>query len=101
MENQNEIMVQPEIENRIHTIRNAQVMLDSHLAELYNVEAKQLNRAVKRNLERFPVIYRFQLTEQEFENLRCQFGTSCKDLGIRYFAHITIEDKSTITGLID
>jgi phage regulator Rha-like protein len=92
MENQNGIVVQPEIENRIYTIRNVQVMLDSHLAELYNVEAKQLNRAVKRNLERFPVTYHFQLTAQEFENLRCQIGTSSFEHGgRRYLPYVFTE----------
>ncbi len=51
-------------------------MLDEDLAELYQVETKNLNKAVKRNLERFPDKFRFQLTREEFENLKFQFGTS-------------------------
>ena len=51
-------------------------MLDSNLAELYDVPTKQLNRAVKRNLDRFPEDFMFQLTKKEVENLRCQNGTS-------------------------
>lgn len=64
------------IERRILLIRGQKVMLDSHLAELYGVETKFLNRAVKRNLERFPEDFMFQLTPAEAEALRCHFGTS-------------------------
>lgn len=60
----------------IHTLRGVQVMLDSDLAHIYQVETKMFNRAVKRNIERFPDSFRFQLTKEEYENLRCQFGTS-------------------------
>ncbi len=51
-------------------------MLDADLAELYGVETKALNRALRRNLERFPNDFVFQLTESEFKDLRFQFGTS-------------------------
>ena len=61
--------------NRIFTVRKKQVMLDSHLAELYGIETKYLNRAVKRNPVRFPESFMFQLTKEEFENLRFQIGT--------------------------
>lgn len=64
-----------EIESRIFTIRGIQVMLDSHLAEMYQVENKVFNRAVKRNIERFPDSFRFQITGSEYENLRFQIGT--------------------------
>jgi len=64
------------IKNRIYTIRNVQVMLDNDLAELYNVPVKALNRAVKRNIERFPSNFMFQLTEKEYQDLKYQFGTS-------------------------
>lgn len=76
MGNKLSIVVQKEIENRIFTIRGVQVMIDSHLAELYGVETKQLNQAVKRNHDRFPDSFRFQLTEYEAENLRLQIATS-------------------------
>ncbi len=56
------------IQNRIYTIRGLQVMLDSDLAELYGVETKQLNRAVKRNIERFPEKFRFQINRNEFNS---------------------------------
>ena len=57
------------IENRILTIRNCQVLIDKDLAELYGVETKVLNQAVKRNIERFPPDFRFQLTKEEFREL--------------------------------
>ena len=72
-----------EITNLIYTIRGKQVMLDSDLASLYQVETKNLNKAVKRNIERFPVSFCFQLTEEEVENLRFQFGTSSFQLPLR------------------
>lgn len=65
-----------DIKSKIHTIRDKQVMLDRDLAALYGVETKNLNRAVKRNIERFPKRYMFQLTKEEYENLRFQIGTS-------------------------
>ena len=52
------------------------MLLDSDLAELYGVETKALNRAVQRNLGRFPSDFMFQLTDEEFDALRCQIGTS-------------------------
>ena len=64
------------IKNLIYVIRGQQVILDSDLAMLYQVETKALNRAMKRNEARFPEDFCFQLTEMEYENLRCQIGTS-------------------------
>ena len=65
------------IKNKIYSIRGYQVMLDSDLAELYCVETKVLNQAVKRNKERFPDHYRFQLRENEKNEL----VTNCDRLG--------------------
>ena len=65
-----------DIEKLIYEIRGVPVMLDSDLANLYEVETKQLNRQVKRNIERFDEDFMFQLTDLEYQNLRCQFGTS-------------------------
>lgn len=62
--------------NKIYVIRGHKVMLDSDLAELYQVETKQLKRQVKRNIERFPKDFMFELTETEFTNLRSQNGTT-------------------------
>jgi len=64
------------IESKIYSIRNQKVMLDQDLSELYGVETKLLNRAVKRNIDRFPADFIFQLTKKEFDNLRFYFGTS-------------------------
>ena len=67
-----------QIENLIYEIRGKQVMLDSDLARLYNClnGTKTINQAVKRNIERFPNDFYFQLTKDEFDNLKSQFGTS-------------------------
>ena len=64
------------VEHRIHTIRSHKVMLDWDLAFLYGVQTKTLNRAVKRNRDRFPQDFMFRLTRDELENLRFQNGTS-------------------------
>lgn len=69
-------ITRPSIEKRIYVIRDKQVMLDSDLAVLYQVETGALNRAVKRNISRFPEDFRFQLTKEEYQNLRCQTGIS-------------------------
>lgn len=74
------------IENKIYQIRGVQVMLDSDLAELYQTETKVINRAVKRNENRFPTEFMFQLTEQEWQNLRFQSGTSSEKHGGRRYA---------------
>ncbi len=64
------------IERKIHIVREQKVMLDSDLAALYGVETRVLNQAVKRNLQRFPEDFMFQITKEEFENLKSQFVTS-------------------------
>ena len=64
------------VESKIFLIRDKQVMVDRDLAELYGVETKVINQAVKRNLERFPEEFRFQLTSEEYDFLRSQFATS-------------------------
>lgn len=69
------------IKDRIYSIRGVQVLLDEDLAELYNVETKVLNQAVKRNIERFPEQFMFQLTKNEFQNLRSQIVTLKKERG--------------------
>jgi hypothetical protein len=73
----NEIIIPDEIiSSKIYLIREQKVMLDKDLAELYAVETKQLKRQVRRNMERFPEDFMFELSQQEFEILRSQFGTS-------------------------
>jgi len=66
------IINEQQIQNKIFTIRDQQVMLDSDLAELYQVETRVLNQAVKRNIKRFPKEFMFQLTKNEYENLNNQ-----------------------------
>lgn len=64
------------VANKILLVRGIKVMLDADLAELYGVQTKHLKRAVRRNIERFPEDFLLELTASEFENLRCQIGTS-------------------------
>ena len=64
------------IQDLIYEIRGQKVMLDSDLANLYQIEVKALNRAVKRNIKRFPDDFMFQLTKEEWDNLKYHFGTS-------------------------
>ena len=70
------------IQNRIYEIRGERVMLDRDLAALYETETKALNLAVKRNIKRFPADFMFQLTKEEFEEIRSQVETLEKD-GLR------------------
>lgn len=74
----------PSVASRIFTLRGVHVLLDSHLAEMYQVETKALNRAVKRNPDRFPVEFCFQLTAEEWQDLRCQPGTSSLADSLRF-----------------
>ena len=83
----NELMLPDEILiNKIYLIKGQKVMLDRDLAELYGVETKQLKRQVKRNLERFPEDFMFEMSEEDFQNWRSQFGTSnlSDKMGLRY-----------------
>ena len=84
-----------DIKNLIYTIRGNQVMLDSDVARLYHYETKNINKAVKRNIERFPKDFCFQLTEEEFQTLRFQFGTSKQNEefrgGRRYLPYVFTE----------
>ena len=64
------------VERSIRIIRGDKVILDEDLAELYGVEVKRLNEQVRRNLNRFPIDFMFQMTKQEFKDLKSQFATS-------------------------
>lgn len=89
------IITRQEIENRIYTIRGQQVMLDSDLARIYHVETKVFNQTVKRNTDRFPESFCFQLTQDEFDaiNLRSQFVTSSLNYGgRRYLPYVFSEE---------
>ncbi len=87
----NIIIPQERIESKIYLIRGQKVMFDRDLSELYGVETKALNRAVKRNLERFPGDFMFRLTKREGEFLRCQFGTSSWG-GQRYLPYVFTQE---------
>jgi phage regulator Rha-like protein len=77
MKDNDSLMIPEEvILNKIYHIRGKKVMLDMDLAELYGVENKQLKRAVRRNITRFPEDFMFELQEEEFRDLRSHFGTS-------------------------
>ena len=80
-----------DIRNRIYTIRGVQVMLDEDLALLYGVETKVFNQAVKRNSERFPEEFMFQITDYEFNRLKSQFVTSKQRGGRRYLPYASTE----------
>ena len=81
------------IQNRILLIRNQQVMIDRDIAELYGVETKRLNEQVKRNIERFPERFMFQLTAEEYQFLRSQFATSKNETrgGRQYLPYVFTE----------
>lgn len=80
------------IENRIFNVRGQKVMLDVHLAELYGVKTKALIQAVKRNIQRFPAEFMFQLSSEEYERLRSHFVTSKRGRGgRRYLPYVFTE----------
>jgi len=82
-----------QIKNMIYEIRGQKVMLDSDLAALYGVETFNLNKAVKRNIERFPGDFMFQLTKDEWENLIFQNGISSLQHGGRRFMPYTFTEQ--------
>ena len=93
------------IKNLIYTIRDKQVMLDSDVAMLYQYTTKNINKAMKRNINRFPEDFCFQLTEKEVENLRFQFGTSSLNKenygGRRYLPYVYTEQGiSMLAGVL-
>jgi len=81
-----------QIQNLIYEIRGQKVMLDSDLAELYGVELKVMNQAVKRNTNRFPCDFMFQLKQDEWDILRSQIVTAKKDLSkVRFLPYVFTE----------
>jgi phage regulator Rha-like protein len=103
MDNVKEVTIHS-IQSRIYTIRGLHVMLDSDLAEMYGIETKNLNRAVGRNIERFPEKFRFQLTQTEFDKyeifLRFQFGISKNEDSLR-FQNGTLKKKNIDDQLLE
>jgi hypothetical protein len=79
------------IEKKIFLIRGHRVMLDKDLAELYEVDTGHLNRAVARNLDSFPPDFMFQLCEEEYKSLRCQFGILKRGRHSKYLPRVFME----------
>lgn len=94
------IIADAELQKKIFTIRGIQVMLDSDIAELYNVETRTFNQAVKRNSNRFPENYRFQLTNDEFDNLRSQIVISSGYGGRRYLPYVFTEQGVSMLSAV-
>ena len=89
------------IKRKIYEIRGRRVMLDSDLAEMYQVETKNLKRAVRANIERFPEDFMFELTKDEYDALRCKNFTSNKRGGNRYLPFaFTREGIAMLSGLL-
>jgi phage regulator Rha-like protein len=83
--NEKLILKEDSIINRIYMIRGMKVMLDRDLSEMYGVETKRLKEAVRRNINRFPEDFMFEMTQEEFTNWRTQFATSnAEKMGLRY-----------------
>lgn len=90
------------IESMIYVIRNQKVMLDSDLAELYGVETKNLNKAVKRNISRFPPDFKFQLDINDLENMRFQFGTAYSARNKRFLPFVFTENGvAMLSGILN
>ena len=89
----NELIPQEVVEKRIYLNRHQKVMIDRDLAELYGVETKFLNRAVKRNIDRFPEDFMFQLSKEEYDQLlRCQIGTLKRGQHRKYLPYVFTEN---------
>ncbi len=95
------VIAPKKIENMIYVIRGQKVMLDSDLAELYEVETKMLKRGVRRNIERFPDDFMFELTKDELQNWRYQFGTSnFSKMGLRVQPFVFTEQGVTMLSSV-
>jgi hypothetical protein len=90
----------PDLSRMIVSVRGAKVIIDADLASLYGVTTGNFNKAVTRNLDRFPETFRFQLKRQEFTNLRFQFGTSNPRGGRRYLPYAFTEHGALMAATI-
>ena len=89
------------IQSKIYTIRGLQVMVDRDLAELYGVETRRLNEQVKRNIERFPEEFMFQMTNEELENWKSQNATSNKEImGLRKLPFVFTEQGVSMLSTV-
>lgn len=100
MENLKNDLTIETVVSRIYTVRNQRVMLDSDLAELYGVPTRVFNQAVKRNKERFPADFMFQLTENEHDSLRSQIVISNQRGGRRYLPYAFTEHGTIMAATI-
>ena len=90
-----------QISSKIYTVRGTKVMLDRDLAQLYQVETRVLNQSVKRHIKRFPADFMFQLTKQEFQNLKSRFVISSWG-GIRKMPHaFTEQGVAMLSGILN
>jgi ORF6N domain len=99
MANEPQIILVEQIEPRILTIRGQKVMLDSDLAELYGTPTGRLNEQVRRNSERFPTDFMFQLTAEELESLRSQFAISKPGRGGRRYRPFVFTEHGAVTRM--
>jgi hypothetical protein len=96
-----DLIMNESIESRIYNIRGKKVMIDKDLAELYEVSTGNLNKAVKRNAERFPVDFIFQLNFEEYESLRFQFGILKRGKHSKYLPYaFTQEGIAMLSGVL-
>jgi hypothetical protein len=101
-ENTGKLLIPEEvIMNKIYVIRGQKVMLDRDLSELYGVETKRLKEAVRRNMDRFPEDFMFEMNDKEFQNWRTQFATSKSDsIGLRYAPFCFTEQGVTMLSCV-
>ena len=97
----NDLITTDILRQRIFTIRGKRVMFDRDLAQLYGVELKRLNEAVKRNIKRFPSNFMFQLSQDEWDNLRSQFATTNANISkVRYLPYVFTEHGVTMLASV-
>ena|SRR6266508_6052752 len=90
------------IEKRIFLIRSHKVMMDFHLAELYQIDVKVLKRAVRRNIERFPEDFMFVLSKKEYQSLRSQIGTIKRGEHAKYLPYaFTEQGVAMLSGILN
>lgn len=94
------ILLIEQIAKRILLIRGQKVILDADLAELYGTETKRLNEQVKRNIKRFPKDFCFQLSEEEYSDLRSQIATSSRHGGRRYMPYVFTEHGALMAATV-
>jgi hypothetical protein len=98
----NQLIETKDIARRIHTIRGVKVMLDRDLAELYGVETKRLKEQVRRNIDRFPPDFMFELTKDEYDGLRSQFAALKRGGHTKYLPFVfTEQGVAMLSGVLN